>query len=73
MDKKCDPQSIKLRGPRQKAQPNLDPPPLIKSKSDLEMPKVTPVRGPWLLDRGPLNADLGSGKVAGKVLIVDHM
>ena len=29
------------------------PPPIIKSKSDLEMPKVTLVRGPWLLDRGP--------------------
>jgi len=46
-------QPTKLRGRRRNIRPNLDPPPLIKSKSDLEMPKVTPVRGPWLLDNGP--------------------
>jgi hypothetical protein len=62
------------------------PPPIIKSKPDSETSTVTPVRvsrpklrGPgtfmlgWrLLERGPRTANLGSGKVAGKVLIVDH-
>ena len=36
------------------------------SKTDAETAPVTPVRGPRTLE-------LGSGKVAGKVLIVDHM
>ena len=36
------------------------------AKSDAETALVTPVRGPRSLE-------LGSGKVAGKVLIVDHM
>ena len=54
---------------------------------DREPPSVTPVRGPWSAAAGPLyvkrgpwasklgprTTDLGSGKVAGKVLIVDHM
>ena len=30
-------------------------------------------RGPWALKLGPRTTELGSGKVAGKVLIVDHM
>jgi len=29
--------------------------------------------GPWASKLGPRTTDLGSGKVAGKVLIVDHM
>jgi len=29
--------------------------------------------GPWASKRGPRTTELGSGKVAGKVLIVDHM
>jgi hypothetical protein len=29
--------------------------------------------GPWASKLGPRTPDLGSGKVAGKVLIVDHM
>jgi hypothetical protein len=29
--------------------------------------------GPICLELGPRTTDLGSGKVAGKVLIVDHM
>ena len=42
------------------------PPPSIKSKADRETPSVTPIRG-------PLSMELGSGKVAGKVLIVEHV
>jgi hypothetical protein len=34
---------------------------------------VTPVRGPVAAEHGPWALVLGSGKVAGKVLIVDHM
>ena len=59
------------------------PPPLIKSRSDSETSSVTPgsraegggcsryVGEAWLLALETGN--LGSGKVAGKVLIVDHM
>ena len=41
-------------------------PPNQISKADCQSQSVTPVRGPRTLE-------LGSGKVAGKVLIVDHM
>ena len=34
---------------------------------------VAPVRGVWCSDYGRRTPVLGSGKVAGKVLIVDHM
>ena len=47
----------------QTAQPQ---PPNQISKADCQSQSVTPVRGPRTLE-------LGSGKVAGKVLIVDHM
>ena len=42
------------------------PPPNQISKADCQRQSVTPVCGPRTLE-------LGSGKVAGKVLIVDHM
>ena len=42
------------------------PTPSHKCESDAETAPVTPVRGPRF-------TELGSGKVAGKVLIVDHI
>ena len=56
------------QGPRstdQRPRPAV-PPPSTKSKSDEQTASVTPFRG-------PRSMELGSGKVAGKVLIVDHV
>ena len=63
------------------------PPPIIKYESDRETAPLTPVRGPraevqgpslsnrcvWIASLAARTKDLGSGEVAGKVLIVDHM
>ena len=45
----------------------------LRSKDNLgqKTASVTPVRGAWCSDLGPRTSGLGSGKVAGKVLIVD--
>ena len=63
----------KNRGPRPQPPPIQPPPPHRRSKADCEVASVTPVRGPAAAERGPWTLVLGSGKVAGKVLIVDHM
>ena len=47
----------------------------LRSKDDLgeQTETVTPVCGAWCLDNGPRTPGLGSGKITGKFLIVDHM
>ena len=56
----------KDRGPRAADCASTAPTPRTKTIADCQTATVTPVRGPRTLE-------LGSGKVAGKVLIVDHM
>lgn len=58
---------------RRKPNPIQPPPPHRRSKVDCEVASVTPVRVPAAVDRGSWTWVLGSGKVASKVLIVDHM
>ena len=56
----------KVRGLTAADRPTTAPTPNQISRADCQRQSVTPVRG-------PRNLELGSGKVAGKVLIVDHM
>ena len=56
----------KDRGPRDADRASTAPTPNQISKADCQKQSVTPVGGPRTME-------LGSGRVAGKVLIVDHM